>query len=160
MNWLDKLEKKIRSLCNSKSYGVSAGRVCDRFRYLLFSTGSFRRWLTLEPSYILHGQIWRIISWVLIPPTGSLISLLFMVLFYYHLGTALEVPGEHSGIMSIFSWNDFYRDRCIYSVRCFLSNECICNFADACTGGTVILLDCDRDFPQTILICPFFLHLP
>ena len=42
MNWLDKLEKKIRSFCNTESYGVSAGRVCDRFRYLLFSTGTFR----------------------------------------------------------------------------------------------------------------------
>ena len=42
LNWLDKLEKKIRSFCNTESYGVSAGRVCDRFRYLLFSTETFR----------------------------------------------------------------------------------------------------------------------
>ena len=47
-------------------------------------------WLTLEPALILRGQIWRIISWVLIPPTTNPISLLFLVLLYYSLGTALE----------------------------------------------------------------------
>ena len=47
-------------------------------------------WLTLEPALILRGQVWRIISWVLIPPTSQPISLLFLVLLYYSLGTALE----------------------------------------------------------------------
>ena len=30
------------------------------------------------------------ISWVLVPPSGSLISIIFIVLLYYSLGTALE----------------------------------------------------------------------
>ena len=46
--------------------------------------------LTLEPAYILHGQIWRIISWVLIPPSGNIFTTVIMMLFYYSLGTALE----------------------------------------------------------------------
>ncbi|MBQ7507342.1 MAG: hypothetical protein IJT05_08455 [Lachnospiraceae bacterium] len=52
-------------------------------------------YLTLEPHYILKGQIWRLVSWVLIPPSGGIsgISILFaaiMMLFYYQLGRALE----------------------------------------------------------------------
>ena len=47
-------------------------------------------YLTLEPALILRGQVWRLISWVLIPPTTNLISLVFLVLLYYSLGTALE----------------------------------------------------------------------
>lgn len=47
-------------------------------------------WLTLEPALILRGQVWRIISWVLVPPATDLISLVFLVLLYYSLGTALE----------------------------------------------------------------------
>lgn len=46
--------------------------------------------LTLEPAYILHGQIWRIISWVLIPPLGNVFTTVIMLLLYYSLGTALE----------------------------------------------------------------------
>ena len=44
----------------------------------------------LEPALILRGQVWRIISWVLVPPTTRPISLLFLILLYYSLGTALE----------------------------------------------------------------------
>lgn len=47
-------------------------------------------YLTLEPAYILNGQIWRIISWVLIPPLGNLFTTLIMLVLYYSLGTALE----------------------------------------------------------------------
>lgn len=47
-------------------------------------------WITLEPMLIVRGQVWRLISWVLVPPTTRPISLLFLVLLYYSLGTALE----------------------------------------------------------------------
>ena len=48
--------------------------------------------LTLEPFMIFHyGQVWRLVSWVLIPPpTGNIIFMLIMVVLYYQLGTALE----------------------------------------------------------------------
>lgn len=51
---------------------------------------SLLNWITLEPGLILRGQVWRLISWALIPPSTSLISLLFLVLLYYSLGSALE----------------------------------------------------------------------
>lgn len=48
--------------------------------------------LTLEPFMIFHyGQVWRLVSWVLIPPpTGNIIFMLIMIVLYYQLGTALE----------------------------------------------------------------------
>ena len=48
--------------------------------------------LTLEPFMIFHyGQVWRLVSWILIPPpTGNIIFMLIMVVLYYQLGTALE----------------------------------------------------------------------
>lgn len=46
--------------------------------------------LLLNPYAILHGEVWRLISWILIPP-GSLDLLTILVLwFYYSIGTALE----------------------------------------------------------------------
>ena len=47
-------------------------------------------WLYLQPGAILHGQIWRIVSWVLVPPQGSLLGIIIMLMLYYSLGTTLE----------------------------------------------------------------------
>lgn len=47
-------------------------------------------YLYLNPNAILHGQVWRLVSWVLIPP-GSLDLLTILVLwFYYSIGSTLE----------------------------------------------------------------------
>lgn len=47
-------------------------------------------WLTLEPALIVRGQVWRLVTWVLVSPTSRPIDLLFLVLLYYSLGTVLE----------------------------------------------------------------------
>ena len=48
-------------------------------------------WLSLDPRAILHGQVWRIVTWVLIPPGSSNIFwILISLYFYYSLGTTLE----------------------------------------------------------------------
>lgn len=46
--------------------------------------------LTLEPHYILRGQVWRLLSWLLIPPGGLDIFTIIMLFFYYSIGTTLE----------------------------------------------------------------------
>ena len=89
MNWLDKLEKKLgRYAIPNLTVYLLAGYIIGFGVYSL--APSLLNWLTLEPVYIMRGQVWRIISWVLIPPTGRLFSLLILVLLYYSLGTALE----------------------------------------------------------------------
>ena len=50
----------------------------------------FLSYLTLEPAWILRGQIWRLITWVLIPPESLSVFTIIMLLFYYSLGTTLE----------------------------------------------------------------------
>ena len=46
--------------------------------------------LTLDPYRILHGQIWRLVTWVIVPPDSLDIFTIIMLFFYYNLGTALE----------------------------------------------------------------------
>ena len=62
------------------------GYVLEFFAPQLYS------YLTLEPYMIFHyGQVWRIVSWVLIPPpTGNIIFAVIMIVLYYQLGNALE----------------------------------------------------------------------
>lgn len=47
--------------------------------------------MRLEPYYIIHGlQLWRLVTWVLIPPNQNLLFVLIMIIFYYQLGKVLE----------------------------------------------------------------------
>lgn len=48
-------------------------------------------YLTLNPYAIVHGQIWRLVSWLLIPPsTSNFFFIAIMLFFYYSIGTSLE----------------------------------------------------------------------
>jgi hypothetical protein len=45
----------------------------------------------LDPSRVMRGQIWRLFTWVLMPPSYSNIFFyIIMMMLYYQLGTALE----------------------------------------------------------------------
>ena len=46
--------------------------------------------MTLDPAYILRGQIWRLITWVIIPPSSLSIWTVIMLFFYFSIGTSLE----------------------------------------------------------------------
>lgn len=47
-------------------------------------------YLNLEPALILRGQIWRIVSWILIPPESLDLFTIIMLFLYFSLGTSLE----------------------------------------------------------------------
>lgn len=56
----------------------------------LTAPGIFQ-YLYLNPYMILfHGQVWRLITWVIVPPSGFDFFTLLMLYFYYSLGTTLE----------------------------------------------------------------------
>lgn len=89
MNWLNKLEKKFgRYAIHNLTMYLIGGYVIGYGIELLMP--NLIRWLTLEPAYILSGQVWRILSWVLIPPSGNILTIVIMMMLYYSLGTSLE----------------------------------------------------------------------
>ncbi len=47
-------------------------------------------YITLNPALILQGQVWRIISWVLIPPSGLSVLVIITLIFYYFIGNNME----------------------------------------------------------------------
>lgn len=51
---------------------------------------AFLNYLTLDTYQILHGQIWRIVTWILVPPDSLDLFTLIMLYFYYSIGTSLE----------------------------------------------------------------------
>ena len=51
----------------------------------------FLNYLTLNPYAIAHGQVWRIITWLIVPPSSSnLFFVMIMLFFYYSIGMSLE----------------------------------------------------------------------
>lgn len=47
-------------------------------------------YLYFSPSLFLQGQIWRIVTFIFIPPSASLFFILFVLYFYYMIGSSLE----------------------------------------------------------------------
>ena len=47
-------------------------------------------YLTLDVPRILRGQVWRLVTWLVVPTQSSMIWLLLSLYFYYMIGTALE----------------------------------------------------------------------
>ena len=96
-NFLDRLERKIGkyAIRNLSRYLIGAYAVGYLLYYLQYLTGTaVLSYLTLEPYYILHGQIWRLVTWVVVPYNSlsglGLFFAIIMMILYYQLGTVLE----------------------------------------------------------------------
>lgn len=89
LNWLSKLERKWGryAIHNLTMYLIGAYIVGYGISFL---TPGLMRLLYLRPGAILNGEIWRLVSWVLVPPGGNIITIVIMLLLYYSLGTSLE----------------------------------------------------------------------
>lgn len=91
MNFWDKMEKKFGryAIPNLSLYLI----LCFGCGYLLYVINpAMLNYLTLDPYKILHGQIWRLFTWILIPGDGGSINIftLIMLFFYYSIGSSLE----------------------------------------------------------------------
>ncbi|MCR5108578.1 MAG: hypothetical protein K6B28_10505 [Lachnospiraceae bacterium] len=85
--FLNKLERKYGkyAISNLSLYIIIAYVI----GYILTLTGSVE-FIALNPYKILHGQIWRIVTWIIVPPSALNIFTIIMLFFYYSLGTTLE----------------------------------------------------------------------
>lgn len=87
-NWIDRHLRKY-AVSNLSLIII----ICYGFGYLLQAVNaSFLDYLTLNPYAVLHGQIWRLITWVFVPPGGSsnIFFIMITMMFYYSIGTSLE----------------------------------------------------------------------
>ena len=88
-NFLNKMEKTIgRIAIPNLMRIIIAAYVAGYIIYLI--NPQALSYLTLEPYYILHGQIWRLVSWILIPSGTNIFFEVIMLFLYYSLGMTLE----------------------------------------------------------------------
>lgn len=89
MNYINNLERRFRGrgIPNLTMYIIA----CYVIGYvIMFFAPSLFNLICLEPALILRGQVWRLVTWVLIPPGSLDLFTIIMLLFYYQLGTSLE----------------------------------------------------------------------
>lgn len=95
MLWFTKLEQKYGkyAIPNLTFYLI----ICYAIGYLLQLSSLYNpamsnlmNYMTLDIYAILHGQIWRIFTWLLIPPGGFDLFTLVMLYCYFSIGTLLE----------------------------------------------------------------------
>lgn len=103
MKFIDKMERKYGrfGIRNLTVYIV----ICYVIGYMLLMTNSnLLSWFSLEPKYIMQGQIWRLVTWVIYPPSNS--NVLFFALMILFFTTPLEhllkELSGHSDIMYLF----------------------------------------------------------
>lgn len=89
MNFMSRMERKFGryAISNLSLYII----ICYIIGYILqiFVPQIFQL-LVLSPYHICQGQIWRIVTWVLMPPESLGIFTIIMLVFYYSIGTSLE----------------------------------------------------------------------
>ena len=90
MKWLNKLERKFGryAIPNLMNYIVGMTMAVYIVQYVL--NISAYRYLAFIPDLIMKGQVWRIITFIFIPPASSIITIAFVIYFYYLMGTTLE----------------------------------------------------------------------
>ena len=89
MNFLNKMERKFGrfAIPNLTLFLIGSYIIGYIFSFV---NAEMMSWLTLNPFYILKGQVWRIFTWILVPPEQLSIFTIIMLFFYYSLGTNLE----------------------------------------------------------------------
>ncbi len=109
--FLNKLEKKI---------GRYAIPQLTKFMVLTYIIGYILYFMSylgvnilpmiyLSPRLILRGQVWRIVTWIFMPPSAPNLFTVIMLFFYYQIGSTLEQ-----------TWGDFKYNLYIFSGLFFM----------------------------------------
>ncbi len=91
MDWLSKLERKYgRYAIPNLMFYIIILYGCG-FVLNLINPSFYEMYLSLDAQAILHGQIWRVVTFIIEPPSNSIIWILFSLYLYYFIGKQLEM---------------------------------------------------------------------
>lgn len=111
MNILNKLNRKFGRfyISNLMLYIVIGTAIVFSFQYI-FPTLPLLQFLTFSRNAVLHGQIWRIISFIFIPERDNPFTMIFWLYLYWWIGSSLEA--QWGG----FNFNVYYFSGVIFSL--------------------------------------------
>lgn len=105
-NWIYRLERKfgryaIRNLMTYTVAGMGIVFVLNEMSSA-FIRGGLAQYLIFNRAAISRGEIWRLITFIFIPPNASMLFILFSLYFYWLIGNALQ------NYWGSFKFNLFY----------------------------------------------------
>lgn len=91
MKWLDKLDRKFGKFAikNLMLYIIIANAIFY-FVIVFMNRIDIVQFLYLDPQKVLQGEVWRIFTFILLPPMVRPFFLVFALYFYYLAGNGLE----------------------------------------------------------------------
>lgn len=102
MNWMDKLERKLGRYAVPNLSRYFVGAIVLGYVLSMLSPG-FTDWISYDVSAILHGQIWRLFTWIFMPTTSLDFFGLLFLLCVLMWGSSLEsMLGTFH--MNVFLW--------------------------------------------------------
>lgn len=94
MKWLSRLELKYGryAISNLTMYIAGLNLAVVFLTYIMFGgdAGKTVSALALVPSMVLRGQVWRLITFIFLPDTYSLIWIIFTAYLTYMIGASIE----------------------------------------------------------------------
>lgn len=102
MKWMNKLEFKFGkyAIPNLMYYIIILYIV--GFALDIFAPGFYEQYLAIDAYAILHGQVWRLITFIIQPPSTNIIFVIFTLYLYYMIGKTLEY------VWGTFRFNLYY----------------------------------------------------
>ena len=101
MNWIDRLERRARRLAVPNLMFILSGAMLLVYLLELFFP-MLPMMLSLDRAMLFRGQVWRLVTFLFLPPSSSPIWIFFNLYFYCLLGRALEQQ------WGVFRFNLFY----------------------------------------------------
>jgi hypothetical protein len=89
LSFLDNLERKIGRFAIPGLIKYVIACYIIGFA-LFFISPEMLAMLRLSPGDILGGQVWRLVTWVIVPPTTNILFAVILCLLYFRIGTTLE----------------------------------------------------------------------
>ncbi len=101
--WINALDRKYQrfGIKNLMGY-IVGGHALVFLLAQMDATGVFLQRLMLHPAAVMQGEVWRLVTFLFIPPTFSIIFFIFVLYLYYMIGTTLEA------IWGTFKFNLYY----------------------------------------------------
>ena len=160
MSFIQKLERRFGkyAIKNLTRYIIIAYVIGYVLQIIGQYSGSYIQYfIGLNPDMILHGQIWRIVSWLLIPPSNLSVFTIIMLFCYYQLGTVLEKV-----------WGDFmYNFYIFFGIICTIIGAfvlyaivCVVDGANAPIYGFYTGLGCSTYYVSLSIFLGFAMTFP
>ena len=90
MSWMRKMERKFGRYAIPGLMRYVIILYIAGFLIGLFAPEFYNDYLALDIGAVLHGQIWRLVTFIIAPPDTSLWMALIVLYMYYMIGDNLE----------------------------------------------------------------------